>query len=96
MQESTREITRKECEQMKATAPKVFSVMCTTRDQVGGGTTVRLLDYCGRVLNLESLLFNFCYVCHVLDHRWDRRVAVPGDFLGRVRVSLVSTVRCLA
>eukprot|EP00903_Cladosiphon_okamuranus_P013444 g12522.t1 len=33
-EESTREITRKECAQMKATAPKVFSVMCTQRDQV--------------------------------------------------------------
>eukprot|EP00752_Nemacystus_decipiens_P002180 g2075.t1 len=33
-EESTRAITRKECEQMKATAPKVFAVMCTTRDQV--------------------------------------------------------------
>ncbi|CAN0251216.1 unnamed protein product [Pylaiella littoralis] len=33
-EESTRAITRKECEQMKATAPNVFSVMCTKRDQI--------------------------------------------------------------
>lgn len=35
-QESSREATREENELMKAKAPKVFAVMCTQRDQVGG------------------------------------------------------------